>query len=114
MDWPEPRARAYLFAIATRLMTDLWRRRRREVDWESVPAGSIAVEVEESLLFHSRAWAKLTRRQQQLLWLAYVEEFAHDEIGRIAGLAPGSIRVLLSRARAALSDSLRLAGGEQS
>ena len=43
------------------------------------------------------AWQALTQREQQLLWLAYAEEFSHAEIAGITGLAPASIKVLLSR-----------------
>jgi DNA-directed RNA polymerase specialized sigma24 family protein len=36
------------------------------------------------------------------LWLAYVEEHNHQEIASALGLARGSVKVLLSRARARL------------
>ena len=52
------------------------------------------------------AWGALTQREQQLLWLAYAEEFSHSEIAGITGLAPASIKVLLSRARARLKAGL--------
>ena len=102
-DWDDERARAYLFTIATRLLVDWWRRHRRDVSWDDVAEEPQAVEMEAGSLFSSRAWAALSARQQQLLWLAYVEEFTHDEIAAIAGIASGSVRVLLSRARAVLS-----------
>jgi len=36
------------------------------------------------------------------LWLAYVEEHNHQEIASALGIARGSVKVLLSRARAKL------------
>ena len=104
--WDDLRARAYLFSIATRLLTDWWRRQRRHAAWEAQYAPDPAAEIADSPLFRSQAWAGLTRRQQQLLWLAYVEEFSHAEIAEICGVSPASVRVLLSRGRALLARSL--------
>jgi RNA polymerase sigma-70 factor (ECF subfamily) len=41
----------------------------------------------------------LSERERKLLWLAHVEEWKHDEIAAVLGLAAASIRVLLHRAR---------------
>lgn len=90
--------RAFLFTTATRLLTDHWRRERRHVAWdEDMPEPS--VEMPEADVLSGRAWAGLSQRERQLLWLAYAEEFSHAEIAAITGLAPGSVKVLLSRAR---------------
>ena len=102
-EWEEERARAYLFTIATRLLTDWWRRQRRHAAWEESDQVDLSCEIAASPLFAGRAWAGLAKRQQQLLWLAYVEEFTHDEIAAIAGIGAKSVRVLLSRARDALA-----------
>ncbi len=56
------------------------------------------------------AWQKLSERERQLLWLAYAEEFAHEEIAAITGLRAGSLKVLLSRAR---DRARNLLGGEE-
>lgn len=98
-------ARAFLFTTATRLLIDQWRRERRLVPWdEAAPVQSVAA-VEDGMISGS-AWAALSQREQQLLWLAYAEEFSHAEIASITGLAPASIKVLMSRARARLKTSL--------
>jgi RNA polymerase sigma-70 factor (ECF subfamily) len=104
--WEDERARAYLFTIATRLLTDWWRRQRRHSAWEALYEPEPAAQIADSPLFRSRAWEGLTRRQQQLLWLAYVEEFSHSEIAGICGVSPASVRVLLSRGRALLASNL--------
>jgi RNA polymerase sigma-70 factor (ECF subfamily) len=104
--WDDERARAYLFSIATRLLTDWWRRQRRHAAWEATYEPASVLPAPESPLFRSAAWAALTRRQQQLLWLAYVEEFSHAEIASICGIAAASVRVLLSRGRALLARNL--------
>jgi RNA polymerase sigma-70 factor (ECF subfamily) len=104
--WDDERARAYLFSIGTRLLMDWWRRQRRHAAWEATYDPVAVAPFEDSPLFRSRAWAALTRRQQQLLWLAYVEEFSHSEIASICGVAAPSVRVLLSRGRALLARNL--------
>jgi RNA polymerase sigma-70 factor, ECF subfamily len=106
VSWDDERSRAYLFTIGTRLLTDWWRRRNRHSAWEAAFEPCPAAEIPDSPLFRSQAWGVLTRRQQQLLWLAYVEEFSHIEIASICGIAPGSVRVLLSRGRALLAEKL--------
>jgi RNA polymerase sigma-70 factor (ECF subfamily) len=53
-----------------------------------------------------RVFDALKPRQQTLLWLAYVEGFRHDEIASVMGVTVGSVKVLLSRARAELAAAL--------
>lgn len=97
--------KAFLFTTANRLLIDQWRRERRFVPWdEAVPAQSI--DAAEDGMMSGGAWAALSQREQQLLWLAYAEEFSHAEIAGITGLASASIKVLLSRARARLKAGL--------
>jgi RNA polymerase sigma-70 factor (ECF subfamily) len=98
--WPEDeRIRAYLFTIATRLLIDRHRRHRREVAWDDQPEEEFVAEQEPPALIGGAAWQALTPRERQLLWLAYAEEFSHEEIAAICGLATGSVKVLLHRAR---------------
>ena len=95
--------RRYVFRIAGNLMADKWRRSERETSWmarfrgeahadpDGMPDDGVAREL-----------ASLTPRDRALLWLAYVEEHNHQEIASALGLARGSVKVLLSRARARL------------
>jgi RNA polymerase sigma-70 factor (ECF subfamily) len=95
--------RRYLFRIAGNLMTDRWRRAEREKSWldrlRHTPQEAAAEIPEDSV---SREFAELTPRDRALLWLAYVEEHNHQEIASALGVARGSVKVLLSRARARL------------
>ena len=84
-------------------MADRWRRAEREISWlarlrgmPSANAGSGSDDVV------TREFAVLKPRDRALLWLAYVEEHNHQEIASALGLARGSVKVLLSRARAKL------------
>lgn len=93
--WEERRGRAYLYTIAYRALIDFRRKGRREEPLQEEAAAPV--------LAGDRplpgAWQKLSERERQLLWLAYAEEFAHEEIAAITGLRAGSLKVLLSRAR---------------
>lgn len=100
--------RAYLYRIATNLVTDHHRRRTRlgarlkallfaaEAAPRSEPGGDLQA-----------IFDRLPRRDAALLWLAYVNEHDHREIAEILGVRPASVRVLLSRARARLSELLQ-------
>ena len=96
--------RRYVFRIAGNLMTDRWRRAERELSWlDRLRGGQRLADPglapDDSV---SREFAALKPKDRALLWLAYVEEHNHEEIASALGLARGSVKVLLSRARARL------------
>ncbi|HQQ75922.1 MAG TPA: RNA polymerase sigma factor [Thermoanaerobaculia bacterium] len=98
---PSGERRAYLFKIAENLVRDSGRRRARErttsLDEAPEPA---APDPEEPMGRRAAAaLAALGERERKLLWLAHVEEWNHNEIAGLLGLAAGSVRVLLYRAR---------------
>lgn len=93
--------RAYLFKIATNLLRDRFRKLRVEKAWSDEVAGAdqaVFVSSDQSGTAVA-ALERLTPQNRSLLWLAYVEEYDHKEIGRMLGLSPRSVRVLLFRAR---------------
>lgn len=101
--------RRYVFRIAANLMTDRWRQASRERAALDRAEGETAVTVPapgggEDM---ARTFAALNPRERSLLWLAYVEGHDHKSIAAAVGVAPASVRVLLSRARARLRDVLR-------
>lgn len=96
----EGSARAYLYRIAQHLFIDHVRRDRRQVAWDSTLEPAAGGPQPGDDTFPQHLWARLALRQRQLLWLAYAEGCSHEEIATMTGLAPDSIRVLLSRARA--------------
>jgi len=104
--------RPLLFRIASNLMIDEWRRRRRArtaaVGAVPEPDGSAPDMVLR--LDMIRVFQQLTPQQRQMMWLAYVEGAAHREIAAALGLREGSVRVLLHRARRKLASLLRAAG----
>jgi RNA polymerase sigma-70 factor (ECF subfamily) len=102
---------SYLYRVATNLVYDGWRSMRREREWEELapradtppePVG-LRRDVEEAL-------AKLSPRERALVWLAYVEGYAHRDIARMLEVKDTSVRVLLFRARRKLARILVEAG----
>ena len=101
----EAHRRHYLFKIATNLARDGFRRKATapvviaaSVETEaSDPSG--APERTDARIDLARAFARLKRRERELLWLAYAQGSTHEEIGAALGLKTGSIKPLLFRAR---------------
>jgi RNA polymerase sigma-70 factor (ECF subfamily) len=96
--------KAYLYRTANSLLTDHWRRLKRERAWslKNWFGGGEAARAEsdgEAMGF----FAQLKPREQSLLWLAYVEGFDHREIAETLQLREKSVRVLLFRARKKLA-----------
>lgn len=104
--------RAYLYRVATNLVTDHHRRRTR-----------LGARLRALLLAHEAApptaprpdeggelqaiFGRLAPRDRAILWLAHVDGHDHREIAEILGVRPASVRVLLSRARGRLAALLR-------
>ena len=103
--------KAYLYRTAMSLLSDHWRRLRRERLWnlrilfrkQTVETSSLSGDME-------RLFRQLNPQEQALLWLAYVEGFDHREIATALPVKEKSVRVLLFRARKKLADILRKAG----
>lgn len=99
----------YLYRTATNLMRDRRRGRRR---WTMVPVDestSSASPASTDRLDVERALGALRPRDRELLWLAHVEGFDHATIAEQIDATPGSVRVLLFRARKRLA---ALLGGD--
>jgi RNA polymerase sigma-70 factor, ECF subfamily len=58
----------------------------------------------------AQTFAALKPRDRAMLWLAYVEGETHESIADTLRLKPGSIKVMLSRARGRLRNLLRARG----
>ena len=104
----EDHARNFLFRVASNLLRDHFRSSKRsllplEID-PSIEGGQ-----QRSALSHDvqRILRKMKPRERELLWLGHVERFSHKEIAQIMNLKPGSIRLLLFRARKKLAERLR-------
>lgn len=103
----EEQCRKYVFRIASNLVVDRWRLQQREMvselDGARLTAAPQPLDEGKDAM---RMLASLFPRERALLWLAHVEGYSHDEIAQALGLARGSVRVLLFRARKRLRDLL--------
>ena len=100
--------RRYLFRVTGNLIADRWRRRARDEHHARGPAE--AGDPEKRDIDVVRIFSELKPRERALLWLAYVEGNTHAEVAESLRLGRGSIKVLLSRARARLRDLLTARG----
>lgn len=99
--------RKLAFRIASNLMADEWRRRRRSPAASEDAPEPPSHDADSSLrLDMTRVFRQLTPQQRQMMWLSYVEGADHREIAAALGLREGSIRVLLHRARKKLASLL--------
>ena len=109
-------ARRYVFTIASNLVRDRWRSAERHQSWLTrwltttprvappfvEPSARLAREASLAGIFN-----RLGPRDRALLWLAHVEQLGHAEIGEILNLRPGSVKVMVHRARARLRDLMQ-------
>ncbi len=103
----ESHRRNSLFRIATNLARDTHRRRHGIV--------SITIEENDVWIFDrdvaektdlERAFERLKPKQREMIWLAYANGSSHNEIAEVVGVAPGSVKGLLRRARVKLAEFL--------
>lgn len=96
-----------LFRIATNLARDAWRRRGGVVSTTIDDATGCSVEhgMDERTDL-ARAFARLKPKQREMLWLAYANGSSHEEIAKVVGVAQGSVKGLLRRARMKLAEIL--------
>jgi RNA polymerase sigma-70 factor (ECF subfamily) len=99
--------KAYLYRTASSLLSDHWRRLKRERRWSLEGIfRSEAVENTERGGDMMSVFGRLKTQEKTLLWLAYVEGFDHREIAQVLELKEKSVRVLLFRARKKLAGML--------
>lgn len=100
--------RKIAFRIASNLMTDEWRRRKRTTpSTETAPEPGVPAPDPALRLDMTRVFTELKPQQRQMLWLSYVEGADHREIAAALGVREGSVRVLLHRARKKLASLLK-------
>jgi RNA polymerase sigma-70 factor (ECF subfamily) len=95
--------RRYAFRIASHLIVDHHRARRRERSSNDRREEAGAHEEPALRLDVARQFARLSLHDRTLLWLGHVEGASHREMATMLGLRAASIRVLLSRARKRLA-----------
>lgn len=95
-----------LYQIATNVARDAWRRRGGVIETPIDDADAPEGITEERLHVRTdmaRAMERLSQQQREMLWLAYANGSSHEEIAEVTGVAPGSVKSLLFRARRKLA-----------
>ena len=108
-DGDDEQRRRFLYRVASNLVVDRWRRKKRE-DREDPRRAAEPVPTREPDDDVARTFAQLSARDRALLWLAYVERETHQEIAASLGVGTRSIKVLLFRAKRRLRDLLLARG----
>jgi len=107
----EAHRKHYLFRVATNLLRDHFRASKHSfvpLTEEPQPTHasrdfSLERDLEKFLL-------ELKPRERELLWLAYVEGYRHEEIAKLMSCRTASVRPMLFRARGRLAELLRERG----
>jgi RNA polymerase sigma-70 factor (ECF subfamily) len=106
--------RAYLFRIATNLLSDHGRKIQKEQREFDIDPDELPQETNDSNNALptpvGTAFECLSDQQRALIWLAYVERYEHRDIAAMLELSEGSVRVLLFRARRRLANILKQMG----
>jgi RNA polymerase sigma-70 factor (ECF subfamily) len=107
-------ARPWLLGVATNVLRNFMRARRRyraavdrlagwdtEVQWDDDEIAA-RLDAEQTAAVLRRAIGQLPKRQQDVVWLCLVEEHSYGEASEALGIAVGTVRSRLSRARSTL------------
>ncbi|HPR00240.1 MAG TPA: sigma factor-like helix-turn-helix DNA-binding protein, partial [Saprospiraceae bacterium] len=95
----------YLYQIAIRIQIDQARCENIPRTQTSDYSPELEVQLQAKLDW-SYLLNQLFEKECNLLWLAYAEEFSHEEISKIMGLQRSSIKVLLYRIKSKLKHYL--------
>lgn len=115
-DTGESQTRSYLYTIATRLNHDRWKRVKVHEKWRlkfAEKKNGKLENLDEAVGLQTDmagVFSELKPQERALLWLAYVEEHSHRNIGEILGLKEKGVRVALFRARKKLAKILSKKG----
>lgn len=101
----------YLFRVATNLLRDHFRAAKRSFAPLSENATPVSADRDLGLKRDfEKLLLELKPRERELLWLAYVEGYRHEEIAKLMSCRAASIRPMLFRARGKLAELLRARG----
>ncbi|WP_342361087.1 sigma-70 family RNA polymerase sigma factor [Terrarubrum flagellatum] len=110
---PGTNLRAWLFTILRNVYFGELRKRKREVeDVDGVYAATLSVSGEQDARVDfkdfEKALAQLSPDQREVLTLIGASGFSYEEAAEICGVAVGTIKSRLNRARAKLTDLLSI------
>jgi RNA polymerase sigma-70 factor (ECF subfamily) len=106
--------RAWLFSIARNVSTDQHRQRARlvvladhpDIEDRSQPSGEDLAIIHEDVAEIRRGFARLSKADQEVLWLRVCAGLPAAEVGDVLGKRPGAVRMQQLRALEALRDQV--------
>lgn len=107
----EYQQKAYLYKTAYRLIID--QKRKVKVEREKSREAEVEESKEEEIfraMDMEKTFKFLKPKERNLLWLAYVEGYSHDEIAVITGVKEKSVKVQLFRVKKKFAAILRQKG----
>lgn len=115
---PGTSLRAWLFTILRNTYYSLYRKRGREIqDSDGTYAQRLAVSGEQEsaldLADFRIALAKLSEEHREVLILVGASGLSYEEAAEICGVAVGTVKSRVNRARARLADLLGIAGANE-
>lgn len=114
---PGTNLRAWLFTILRNTFFSIKRKRKREVsDSDGIHAGKLCEKpAHDGRLDFSdfrRAFDQLSPEHREVLILAGASGFSYEEVAEMTGVAVGTVKSRVNRARARLCEIMGLAEGE--
>jgi RNA polymerase sigma-70 factor (ECF subfamily) len=107
----ESQKKSYVYQTATNIFKDYLRKNKRMISWEETgdTVESNVVNSTDKMDFET-AFDQLPTQHKSLLWMAYADEYSHEEIADILKIKTGSVKVLLFRAKKQMSKILKELG----
>lgn len=111
--------RAWLFTILRNIYYSLYRKRSREVqDSDGIHAQRLAVHADQeghlAVADFAAALAKLPEEQREALIMVGASGISYEEAAEICGVALGTIKSRVNRARSRLAEMLSTDGADES
>jgi RNA polymerase sigma-70 factor, ECF subfamily len=115
---PGTNMRAWLFTILRNIYYSLYRKRSREVqDSDGIYAQRLAVHADQeghlAIADFAAALAKLPEEQREALIMVGASGISYEEAAEICGVALGTIKSRVNRARSRLADMLAGDGADE-
>lgn len=104
----ESKKKTYVYQTATNIFKDHLRKNKRLISWEETGDTIESKDVNSAdIIDFETAFDRLPAQHKSLLWMAYADEYSHEEIADILKIKTGSVKVLLFRAKKQISEILK-------
>lgn len=103
--------KAYVYQTATNIFKDHLRKNKSLISWENGTDSALAqLPNTADKMDFEMAFDRLSTQHRSLLWMAYAENYSHEEIAAILKIKTTSVKVLLFRAKIKMIEILKELG----